>query len=326
MSVAVVVVTYNRKELLKECIDALLAQTIKPDKVIVINNASTDGTELLFQNGGGFFQDVQNGIIQLITMPKNLGGAGGFYEGIKYVDESYANEFDWIWIMDDDTIPTTNALEELINSANLLTQKHGNNKISYLASSVYGVNNEPMNVPGLWTEPTKNGYSDWYMFLDESMVRIRTATFVSIMINASAVKKLGYPIKEFFLWADDTEYTNRLTQFYGEAFLCGKSKVVHKRVNAKAISIEFEENPNRIKMFNLYYRNILTNYRMYFGRSKSFKTMVSFEIKGFRMLMTPKIKYRAKKFLALQRGILKYFGDYKTLKNIRDKNIKTCEL
>lgn len=319
MTIAVVVVTYNRKELLAECINALLGQTFEPNTVFIINNASTDGTETLFQEGGTFFHNEK---IQLLTMPENLGGSGGFYEGMKRVAESYDDAFDWIWIMDDDTIPTSNALEELVKCAELISRAYGDDRISYLASSVYGINNEPMNVPSVCTDPTENGYSDWYTLLDECMVRIRTATFVSIMINMNAIKELGYPIKEYFLWGDDMEYTNRLSHFYGKAYLCGKSKVIHKRANTKAISLEFEDNPNRIKLFDRYYRNILTNYRMYFGKSQAFKTMVSFEIKGFKMLQNSGIKYRSKKFFIIQRGIFKYLRDYKTLKSIRDKNIK----
>jgi len=42
--IAAVVVTYNRLELLKQCIDSIKNQTRKPDEIIVVNNSSTDGT------------------------------------------------------------------------------------------------------------------------------------------------------------------------------------------------------------------------------------------------------------------------------------------
>ena len=54
MKVAAIVVTYNRKQLLKECLNAILNQTAEVERIIVINNASTDGTEDLFKKNGEF--------------------------------------------------------------------------------------------------------------------------------------------------------------------------------------------------------------------------------------------------------------------------------
>lgn len=52
--VAAVIVTFNRKKLLIECLHAILQQSVPVDKIFVINNASTDGTEKLFEAGGEF--------------------------------------------------------------------------------------------------------------------------------------------------------------------------------------------------------------------------------------------------------------------------------
>lgn len=317
MKIATIVVTYNRKQLLQECLQAIMNQTVLPDKIFVINNASTDGTEKLFDKNARFFSER----IQLLNMEENLGGAGGFYEGIKYVSQGIKEKYDWIWIMDDDTIPNSEALEEMVKSISEF-QRLNVGKISYLASSVYGPKNEPMNVPGLYTKPTSNGYSDWYMTLEQSLIRISTATFVSILINIKAIDKVGYPLKEYFLWGDDMEYTNRLTSYYGNAYLCGKSKVLHKRNNAKAISIEHEDNKNRIDLFGFYYRNILTNYKMYYGKNKALKVLISFEIKSIKMLLNKKINYRFKKFIIVQMGIMRYFRENKMLIKLRDSYLK----
>lgn len=55
-----VVVTYNRKEKLKKSINSLLNQSIQPQKIILVDNHSTDGTNILVKeqfekeiNGGG---------------------------------------------------------------------------------------------------------------------------------------------------------------------------------------------------------------------------------------------------------------------------------
>ncbi len=218
-NVTCIVVTYNRKALLEECLDALLAQSFALHQILVFNNCSTDGTELLFEKGAKYDLPV----IRLVNSPENLGGAGGFSKGIELASKE---DCDWIWIMDDDTIPDPTALEELMRSAALLDENK--ESYGYLASYVYGPNREPMNVPGHLSKTTENGYSYWYKYLDHGMVTIREATFVSIIVKNEAVKKLGYPIAEYFIWGDDTEYTSRLTKEYGVSYMCGKSKDCHK--------------------------------------------------------------------------------------------------
>ena len=99
--VIAVVVTYNRQFLLAQCISALKNQTRKIDKILVINNGSTDNTEAWLRSQPD---------IDFITQ-ENVGGAGGFYTGIK---TGYERKYNWIWLMDDDGYPKEDALEKLL--------------------------------------------------------------------------------------------------------------------------------------------------------------------------------------------------------------------
>lgn len=110
-----IVVTYNRKELLKKCIHHLLNQTIQKLDILIVDNASTDGTGELVQN-----LYCENERIHYENMGNNLGGAGGFAYGIKW---AVMQGYDYLWIMDDDTIPENNALEEFIKKDHLLKRK-----------------------------------------------------------------------------------------------------------------------------------------------------------------------------------------------------------
>jgi len=112
MSVAAVVVTYNRKNLLRKCLRRLLTQTRLPDKIFVIDNASTDGSsEMVMEE----FPEVT-----LIRMKENEGGSGGFYEGISV---AYKQGYEWIWVMDDDVFPQKDSLEQMINFIQRNNQK-----------------------------------------------------------------------------------------------------------------------------------------------------------------------------------------------------------
>ena len=105
--VTAVVVTWNRKALLLECLDCLRRQTARAD-VLVVDNASTDGT------GEALKPLIQAGEIAYVNTGKNLGGAGGFQLGVKAAVEA---GYDCVWIMDDDSMPTPTALEALLTAA-----------------------------------------------------------------------------------------------------------------------------------------------------------------------------------------------------------------
>ena len=109
--VMIVVVTYNRKKMLKECIEACLNQTYKDFTLLIVDNNSTDGT----------YEEVvkkyENKQVKYINTNKNIGGAGGFNLGIK---EAILQEYDFAWVMDDDSIPEPNALESIIKKKKIL--------------------------------------------------------------------------------------------------------------------------------------------------------------------------------------------------------------
>lgn len=207
-----VVVTYNRLELLKLNISALEKQTYKLSKIYIVNNCSTDGTDRYLAEYNN------NPLFEIITLDKNIGGAGGFATGIK---KAVLDHCQWVWVMDDDTIPDEHALTRLM-AATKLKQQTG-----FVCSKVIWTDGKPhaMNKanPIEQSEESFNSYStpDIPAFL------IEASTFVSTLINADAILKVGLPIKEFFIWADDIEYTQRISQngFYG--FYVDNSIVLH---------------------------------------------------------------------------------------------------
>ena len=153
MKIGAVIVTYNRKDLLQECIEAILRQSYVCNKIIVIDNNSTDGTRNMLEQQGWLKENV----IVYRRLKKNIGGAGGFHEGIR---EAMKYDLDALWIMDDDTIPTRDALKYLIDDFKVIKEE----RVAFLASSVYGMNDEPMNVPRISQGINKNGYQHWYRY------------------------------------------------------------------------------------------------------------------------------------------------------------------
>ena len=216
IKIAAVVVTYNRLELLKECITALKNQTRKLDEIIVVNNDSTDGTKEWLETQ----EDLT------IITQENSGSAGGQYTGIK---TAYEKGYDWIWCMDDDAEPLTNALEginkyvkddiaaicpDVLNEkGERLIYHRGNIELNKIKSFVL---QEPINDS----------------LLKKEVVSIDFASFVGILINRKAVDQIGLPNKFFFIHHDDVEYSLRLKKF-GNILLIPKEIIIHKEVNNK---------------------------------------------------------------------------------------------
>lgn len=297
MKVTAVVVTYNRVNLLKECIEALLNQDYQTMDILIVDNNSNDGTKEYIAQMESRHQDK----IKPLYLNQNIGGAGGFHEGMKKAMEFQP---DWLWMMDDDTIPEREALTELCRAAEILPD--GN--IGFLSSNVYGMKHECMNTPRMkFTQKGENGYADWNIHLADSLVKVNSATFCSILISADAVKRTGLPLKEYFIWGDDTEYTLRLSRNYGQGWLVGKSLVLHKRENGQALSLKKETNQGRIAVYYYYTRNYLINVRLYYyGYLGALAKTLHFYLIMLQILFGQS-KYKWKKIGVLWKGILAFW-------------------
>jgi len=202
--IAAVIVTYNRLELLKECLQAVQEQSKKVYSIVVVNNASTDGTT-------EFLETIDDARLVVKTFDTNRGGAAGFSEGISIATRQGA---DAVWVMDDDTIPQTDALEKLAGTMDC-QQDAGFvcSKVVWTDGSVH-----MMNIPG-------------YVSHDElcaGLYAIRSASFVSLLVPCKIVRKVGLPYKEFFIWVDDAEYTSRIFKAGFKGYLNNNSVVLHK--------------------------------------------------------------------------------------------------
>lgn len=200
LKVASVVVTFNRKELLVKTLESLFNQSKKIDEIIIIDNASNDGTRE-FLEGRGY---VQNNLVTYIELSENSGGAGGFYTGIK---KAYEKGYDWIWVMDDDGIPHQTCLEELLMNKE---------KSEFLAPLVLNITDHEelaFNYKG------NNSVKEIFeQFGGKNVIANFACPFNGILLKSELIKKIGYPKKDMFIWGDEQEY-------YRRALKCGVTPV-----------------------------------------------------------------------------------------------------
>jgi GT2 family glycosyltransferase len=211
-TVCAVVVTHDRPELLRECLTALGGQTRPPDEILVVDNASTDGTAPMLAE--------EFGDVAVLRLDTNQGGAGGFHEGAR---RAFEDGSDWLWLMDDDTVPTPTALERLLEGRDTAAG-FGEPPVA-LASKVLWTDGSlhPMN----GARPDVRRMDGLVQATAHGLLLIRSASFVSVLVQRRAIERYGLPIKRFFIWTDDVEFTARILR-WETGYLVPESVVHHK--------------------------------------------------------------------------------------------------
>ena len=192
---AIIIVTYNRIELLKECINNAVNQTIPAESIIIINNASTDGTKEYLDK----LKD--NTILDIHNLDENIGGAGGFCIGI---EAALKKDVESILIIDDDAMISRNYMELLLKA------KTQNPTYKAFAGAVVvdGVidtfHRKNLSKVGFF-QRTINAET-----YKSDNFECEIASFCGMLVDTSIVKKIGLPHSHYFIWYDDTEYSLRI--------------------------------------------------------------------------------------------------------------------
>lgn len=236
-----IVVTYNRREKLLACLGALQSQTAACD-VMIVDNDSTDGT-------AAAVDPLLRGGVFLINTGGNLGGAGGFAFGIA---EALRRGYEYLWLMDDDVIASSDALAELFKVDRALGGGYGwlSSKCTMPSGGLC-----PMNLQ----RATPYKEVPVASFDAGAPVPAQMATFVSLFFRAGTARRFGLPIAEFFIWCDDLEWTRRVSHAT-DCFIAPKSSVVHE-ITGSAASDVAVDSADRIPRYFYAFRNELFVYR-----------------------------------------------------------------
>ncbi|MBX3044653.1 MAG: glycosyltransferase [Candidatus Kapabacteria bacterium] len=202
MNISAAIVTYNRLDFLKKLIIALNNQSRKPDRIIVVNNSSTDGTSEFLETCDG---------IEVITQP-NWGSSGGQFTSAKYC---YETGSEWIWLMDDDVIPRTDALKNLLAAID-------ENRIHVpLRLNPDGKVNQGDTLELNYSNPFK---SIWKRIIDaeiptERIIPAEGITFEGPLFHRNLITDIGLPEFGFFIYADDTDFFSRAVKKGYKSFI-----------------------------------------------------------------------------------------------------------
>ncbi|MCW1248718.1 glycosyltransferase [Acaricomes phytoseiuli] len=202
--VAAVLVSYNRRDLLEAAITALVSGERLPEALVVVDNGSDDGSVSYLHALRAELETKLD--YELVELPQNTGGAGGFTVGMAHALAHH--DPDLLWVMDDDTEPHRDTLQE---SLKLWQSYPQGRRPALIASRVlwHDGREHPMNRPRTrW----RAGAGELAQAQQRGARPVRSASFVSLLIDAQAVRHEGLPVAAYFLWNDDFEFSARLAR------------------------------------------------------------------------------------------------------------------
>lgn len=205
MKIAAAVVTHNRLNDLKICVNNLRHQTFPLKRIIVVDNQSTDGTTEWLKS-----QPDIDYIIQ-----KNTGSAGGLHTALNHAEKS---DVDYIYCLDDDCFASLDAIEKILKAKQecnltdnwiLTSYVYDENSGNYgPLADFYSVDfkkppkkcfYEPNDIPV--SHLNKNIYLNWGHF------------FLGVLIPIQILRRIGFPEKKYFIRGEDYEYLLRCLKY-----------------------------------------------------------------------------------------------------------------
>lgn len=243
MKIAAVIVTFNRLEKLKKALSAYEAQVTPVDDLIVVDNCSTDGTDL-------FLKDWKNasGVSKrhVVYMEENLGGAGGFHDGCEY---AMTLNPDWVFVADDDAYPDN----ELISRFKTFVEKNGADGISAICGSVLDVNgniamHHRRTITVEYLLRCRFHYSVLADYQKECFA-INQFSYVGTFMKVSSLRRVGLCNREFFIYFDDGEHSLRMSKD-GEILCVPQLRIIHD----DGFSTEKKNNGNNSPLWRSYYQ------------------------------------------------------------------------
>jgi GT2 family glycosyltransferase len=220
MSVVAVVLTYNRQELLMRCLDGILHQTRPVDRIILVDNGSNDGTVEALQRSRYFASER----LHFVRLEDNVGSSGGLSTALK---AAYDQGYEWIWLMDDDAIPTSSALEKLWQYA----EEHKAEKLGGLVSfqKAWKHGAPKYRLPRSIGEALRYYVACPLDFGETApaVIPLDWSTFVSIPLPRAVICDVGLPRQDFYLYCEDIDYTMRIRKAGYQLLLVKDSLVDH---------------------------------------------------------------------------------------------------
>jgi GT2 family glycosyltransferase len=213
---------YNAAKALPRQIDALLRQTRSLQEIVVVDNASTDGTSAMLAE--------RYPQVTVLRMPENLGAAGAWAQGLSYA--ALERGYDWVWTFDDDSVPEANTLEMLLHGVHTLGATEA--EVGMLATLPVDRGTGCSYPPMLWRDGFVKGPPE----LQQQPVWLADMVITSgCMVRRGMVEKIGLPRADFFMDIFDQEYSIRARSAGYKIAVITNAKLAHEIGNTRKIEL-----------------------------------------------------------------------------------------
>jgi len=316
LSVAVVVATLNRRDLLRKNLIQSQAQTRPIDEIIVVDNGSDDGTAEMLR--------TEFSSVTVIRFKKNIGNVSGITAGM---ERAFENGHDWIWVMDDDAIAREDALEKLLDAADTLQGEkfylrsyHLDPTEEFFSEPIFGFVGNEIKTFDKYEDAKKEG----------PLLRGQGGCSQSVLISRSFCADFGFYAKEGY-FGSDFEYYDRMRLCGYKTFYVRDSIVHHRRYTTAYIknplhflklkkgtpdTLAHPVTPDWKQYYiirnTIYFKNL--NNKTYNQNRSAFKTWVKALLRGMVIslfaIWTAENKFRAVKFcgLGIWDGLIRNMG------------------
>jgi len=188
--VVAVVVTHNRLSLLRGCLVAIHGQEPRPDRIVVVDNGSSDGT-------AEWLAEQQQAIPELVVVRQpNVGSAGAYHTAFEAALRLGA---EWIWSTDDDGIPIPGALAELLRQG----ERHDLDLVGPMVVAQEDQADLAFNLRG------HSKVATFVAAARDGIVPGAIALFNGTMLRRRVFERIGNIKREMFIWGDEWEFTLR---------------------------------------------------------------------------------------------------------------------
>ena len=248
--IVAVVVTFNRLALLQRLV-ARLRETEGLAEVLVVDNASTDGT--------GEWLATQPAPVRALTLPDNRGGAGGFHVGLASAMDAGA---DLAWLMDDDGIPEPDCLKVLLD----------HDEYDFWGPAVLAEQDPsrlcfPIRLPG--RAAVVHRMAEVELAARDGVIEDVVIPFNGVLVTRDLVERIGTVREDFFIWGDDVEYLWRARRAGARTGTVVAARFLHPATDDLGTPMAFgrttyNHSPSDLKHYCMA-RNNLVNLRDYRG-------------------------------------------------------------
>ena len=230
----IVIVSWNVCDLLAACLESVLRNTEHAPRIIVVDNASTDGSAEMVRDR---FPQVN-----LIVSERNLGFAGGNNAGIRYwgLDTPISNTQypRHVLLLNPDTVVHGDALATLVRFMDATPRAgvcgarlvYGDGSFQHSAFGFPGLWQIALDAPGVHgrlVESRLNGRYSRKLYARSQPFEIDHPLGAAMMVRSDAIRRVGLMDENFYMYCEEIDWAWRIKEAGWKVYCVPGAEIIH---------------------------------------------------------------------------------------------------